>query len=80
MFEVFKKPLCIENLESWAKNLDDIAKVAIISIPVVLYGDATILSKVISISLLSIFSYIFIVVAALLRKNKDSLTVLTEEN
>lgn len=39
MFGLFQYPLHSDSLESWAKNLDDIAKVAILALPVILYSD-----------------------------------------
>ena len=38
MFNVFRYPMNRESLDSWSKNLGDIAKVAILAIPVVLYS------------------------------------------
>ncbi|MCF7521559.1 hypothetical protein L4G92_05795 [Neisseria sp. ZJ106] len=38
MYNLFKRPIENASLEAWAKLADDVAKVAILAIPVVLYG------------------------------------------
>lgn len=39
MFRLFKPPFEISTLEAWSKMSDDIAKVAILAVPVMLYSD-----------------------------------------
>jgi len=38
MYNLFRKPIEKTSFESWAKVSDDIAKVAILACPVILYG------------------------------------------
>ncbi|MDD0823950.1 hypothetical protein PTQ27_05660 [Mannheimia sp. AT1] len=45
MLNLFKKPIKKSSFEAWAKLMDDIAKVAILAIPVILYGDYSWLMK-----------------------------------
>lgn len=46
MLNLFQKPIEKLSLESWAKMLDDIAKVAILSLPVMLYGKDVVILKI----------------------------------
>lgn len=57
MLRIFKSPFEKSTLEAWAKMSDDIAKVAILAIPVMLYGEAPIYLKVVNSFLLIIGAY-----------------------
>ena len=39
MFNLFKLPIEKGSLEAWSKLSDDVAKVAILAVPVILYGE-----------------------------------------
>lgn len=61
MFNLFKQPIEKSSFESWAKMADDIAKVAILAIPVMLYGKDPILIKLLNFFLLGIAVYLFLI-------------------
>lgn len=73
MFNVFKRPFHQESLDSWCKMLDDIAKVAILALPVILYSEKGIGYKLINSLFLVISVYICLMVSDLTRKNKSKL-------
>lgn len=70
MLSLFKRPFEKETLESWSKMCDDIAKVAILAEPVVIWGNADILFKVINGVLLLIAIYIFLNLGRKLKQAK----------
>lgn len=73
MLNLFKKPIKKSSFEAWAKMMDDIAKVAILAIPVILYGEYPILMKFIhSISLL-MMAYVFLASARLFRETAEDM-------
>lgn len=74
MWNLFKRPINKESLESWVKILDDIAKVAILAMPVIVYGEKTTLFKITNIVLLIIITYLLLFISNVLRENKSSLT------
>ena len=47
MLNLFKLPIEKSSLEAWSKLSDDVAKVAILAMPVILYGETVFLLKVI---------------------------------
>ncbi len=49
MLNIFTKPFEQETLDDWAKLSVDIAKVAILAIPVILYGKDALLIKFINV-------------------------------
>lgn len=61
MINLFKRPIEKSSFESWAKMADDIAKVAILAIPVILYGKDPISIKIINTALLATAVYLFLV-------------------
>lgn len=73
MLNAFKRPFEKETLDAWAKMADDVAKVAFLAIPVVLYGKETILFKGIHSALLLAGAYLMILGGRLIRKHKQSL-------
>ncbi|OOR99263.1 hypothetical protein B0187_05765 [Haemophilus paracuniculus] len=70
MWNLLSLPNTIETIEAWAKILEDIAKVAVLAIPVVLYGDKTLLVKCGNSFLLLCVVYACLIIAKLLRNNK----------
>lgn len=70
MINLFKRPIESETLDAWAKTTGDIAKVAILSIPVMLYGNETIQIKIVNSLLLVIGSYFALLISRHLRMNK----------
>lgn len=69
MWNIFTPPIEKLTIESWAKISDDIAKIAILAIPVILYGNYSIYFKFIHTILLFAGTYAFLLVARLLRQN-----------
>lgn len=61
MLNIFKKPYEKGTWEAWAKMCDDIAKVAFLAIPVMIYGSDPMVLKMLNIALLALGSYIFII-------------------
>lgn len=57
MWKIFRKPFEKETLDDWAKLSVDIAKVAILAIPVILYGNDAFLIKIINVTLLACGAY-----------------------
>ncbi|MDO4697430.1 MAG: hypothetical protein Q4A60_01940 [Pasteurellaceae bacterium] len=73
MWNIFKRPINPESLESWVKMLDDLAKVALVTIPVLLYGSNSVLFKVINALLLVAISYAILFISNQLRQHKSQL-------
>ncbi len=67
MWNLFKKPIEQSSFEAWSKMSDDIAKVAILAIPVIIFGKYTIEFKVLNSILLFIAIYLFLVGGRLFR-------------
>ncbi|QIM62873.1 hypothetical protein A1D29_05985 [Pasteurellaceae bacterium Orientalotternb1] len=74
MFNLFKRPLHKDSLDSWCKILDDVAKVAILAIPVVLYNETLLAYKVANSLFLVSSAYLCLFSADFMRKNKAKLT------
>lgn len=72
-FNLFNVPLEPDTLDAWLKILDDIAKVAILALPVLVYGQGTLLFKIINTILLIVLTYICLKFGRSLRKNRDQL-------
>lgn len=68
MFNIFKKPFEKGTLEAWAKIFDDIAKVAFLAIPVMIYGKDAIELKLFNIGILVIGIYIFVLGGRICRR------------
>lgn len=68
MFNIFKKPFEKGTLEAWAKIFDDIAKVAFLAIPVMIYGKDAIGLKLFNIGILVIGIYIFVLGGRICRR------------
>ncbi|MGQ9445000.1 hypothetical protein ACTHGP_06210 [[Pasteurella] aerogenes] len=68
MFRLFKPPFEISTLEAWSKMSDDIAKVAILAIPVMLYSNYSLDFRIFNIALLSIVALAFLTVSRYFRQ------------
>lgn len=74
MFKLSKTPYEKETLEDWAKLSVDIAKVAILAIPVMLYGNDSVIIKLLNTALLSIGAYSGLVAGRKFRKMKEEVS------
>lgn len=74
MLNIFQRPIEPETVDSWAKWLEDLAKVAVVAIPVVVYGDYGTTFKIMNTLLLTLSSYSFMLVAKLIRQYKMTLS------
>ncbi|MFZ7342874.1 hypothetical protein [Avibacterium volantium] len=74
MLNLFKRPIEVETLEAWAKMVEDIAKVAILAVPVIIFGQNGILFKIMSSLTLIFVIYAALVAGKLLRKHKSQLS------
>ncbi|MFU2088620.1 hypothetical protein [Avibacterium avium] len=74
MLNLFKCPIEVETLEAWAKMVEDIAKVAILAVPVIIFGQNGILFKIMSSLTLMFVIYATLVAVKLLRKHKSQLS------
>ncbi|MDO4698267.1 MAG: hypothetical protein Q4A60_06285 [Pasteurellaceae bacterium] len=68
---LFKPPIEKDTLDDWAKIATDVAKVAILAIPVILYGNDPIALKLINTALLSITVYSGLTAGRFFRKLKQ---------
>lgn len=73
MFNLFKVPLEPETLEAWLKTLDDIAKVAILALPVLIYGQGSLAFKISNLILLVVLIYLFLMIGRLFRRYRKTL-------
>lgn len=75
MLNLFQKPFEPETLDVWAKMSDDVAKVAVLGIPAVIYmKDNAVWVKVLNVCLLLLIIYVFLLVGRILRKAKAQQT------
>lgn len=73
MWNLFKRPIEKSSLEAWAKIADDVGKVAILAIPVILYGKDPIYLKLINSILLLIGCYASFLGGRLFRKKAEEI-------
>lgn len=73
MFNIFKKPFNRESLDSLCKILDDISKIELLAIPVVLYSPNGLFYKLFNSFVLLFSMYICLFMADFIRKNKGNL-------
>lgn len=73
MWNLFKSPIEKSSYESWSKLSDDIAKVAILAVPVILYGNDDASTKAFNISMLSLFTYFFLSCGRQLRRKLEEM-------
>lgn len=69
-FNIIEQPIEKDTFEDWIKIAIDITKVAILSIPVILYGDESLSFKIVNISLLICGVYLGLFSARKFRKMK----------
>lgn len=74
MLNLFKRPIETETLDAWAKWLEDIAKVSIIAVPVVVFGQYSFVIKALNVLCLLICTYSFMLGGKLIRKHKEKLS------
>lgn len=60
MFNLFKKTVEKSSYESWAKMCDDVAKVAALAAPVIIYGNSMLAMKITNVILLILTAYFFL--------------------
>ena len=68
MLNLFKLPIEKSSLEAWSKLSDDVAKVAILAMPVRLYGEQPLFLKGLNISFLLIIAYACLVMGLKFRQ------------
>ncbi|OOF87657.1 hypothetical protein BKG94_08835 [Rodentibacter ratti] len=68
MFNLFRSPVEKSSLSAWSKLTDDIAKVAILAMPVILYSEHSLAFKGMNIAFLLIIAYIFLVTGRFFRQ------------
>lgn len=67
MLSIFKTPVEKETLDDWAKISVDVAKVAILAVPVVIYGNESIFLKICNLTFLGVSIYSGLTIARKLR-------------
>ncbi|TNG91244.1 hypothetical protein FHQ28_12565 [Pasteurellaceae bacterium USgator11] len=72
---LLKRPIKKETSDSWARNLEDLAKVALLAMPVVLYGQYSWGFKIFNSVILVLFSYFILLGAKELRKHQGKLSM-----
>lgn len=70
MLNLFQKPFEPETLDVWAKMSDDVAKVAVLAMPVLIYAKDNVWFKVLNVCLLAVAIYVFLLMGRLLRQLK----------
>ncbi|OOF53847.1 hypothetical protein BKK56_10590 [Rodentibacter genomosp. 2] len=68
MFNLFQSPIEKSSLGAWSKLTDDIAKVAILAMPVILYGEHSLAFKGMNIGFLVIIAYFCLVMGRVFRQ------------
>lgn len=68
MFNLFRSPVEKSSLSAWSKLTDDIAKVAILAMPVILYSEHSLAFKGMNIAFLLIITYVFLAMGREFRK------------
>ena len=72
MFNLFKLPIEKSSLEAWSKLSDDVAKVAILAVPVILYGQQTVSLKGLNIGSLLVVAYFCLAVGRIFRRLSEN--------
>lgn len=73
MWNITKRPFEKETLDDWAKLSVDVAKVAILAIPVILYGKDPIIIKILNTVLLGVGVYAGLFAGRKFRKMKEEM-------
>ncbi|OOH87690.1 hypothetical protein BMT54_09620 [Pasteurellaceae bacterium 15-036681] len=68
MLNIFKRPVEKATIEAWAKIMDDFFKVAVLTIPVIIYGKESSSFKVLNVVSLLIIIYGLIVFGRFCRR------------
>lgn len=79
MLNLLKRPIEAETLDAWAKILEDIAKVALLALPVVIFGQNGAFFKIASSVALLFIAYFALIGGKQIRKHKTYLSTTTEE-
>ncbi|BBE95117.1 hypothetical protein [Haemophilus influenzae] len=79
MLNLLKRPIEVETLEAWAKILEDMAKVAILAVPVVAFGQNNTYFKIASSVALLFMAYFALLGGKLIRKHKLFLSSSKED-
>ncbi|MCF7522118.1 hypothetical protein L4G92_08695 [Neisseria sp. ZJ106] len=74
MFNLLKRPIETETLDAWAKILEDIAKVAVLALPVVIFGQNGVAFKAASSIALLTIAYFALIGGKQIRKHKTFLS------
>lgn len=75
MLNLFKQPMETTTFEAWAKMSDDIAKVAILAVPVMLYNNDPMMFKMWNLVMLTLGAYLFLCGGRFLRhKMQEGIT------
>lgn len=70
MLNLFKRPIEPEIKEDWSKLTLDIVKVALLAIPVVVYGNSPLWVKLLNVSLLLVATYSSLLISRNLKPKK----------
>lgn len=68
MFNLFRSPIEKSSLSAWSKLTDDIAKVAILAMPVILYGKHSLAFKGMNIAFLLVVTYLGLALGRVFRQ------------
>lgn len=74
MLNLFKRPFEKDTLEDWGKLSIDIAKVAILAMPVVLYGESAIPIKIANVLFLTGGAYCSLIIGRKFRAMKEGVS------
>lgn len=74
VFNLLKRPIETETLDAWAKILEDIAKVSILALPVVIFGQSGVFFKIASSVALMYVAYFALIGGKQIRKHKTFLS------
>lgn len=78
MLNLLKRPIEAETLEAWAKIMEDLAKVALLTLPVVIFGQNSTLFKVIASVALFAIAYFSLISGKQIRKHKPYLSTIED--
>lgn len=68
MWNLFKQPVEKESFESWGKMCDDIAKVALLALPVILYSKESLEFRSLNILFLCVIVYACLTIGRIFRR------------
>ncbi|MDH2997488.1 hypothetical protein A1D22_07105 [Pasteurellaceae bacterium LFhippo2] len=75
MLNIFKRPVEKASIEAWSKMTDDVAKVALLTIPVILYSKEDLGFKLLNILALFLVIYFFIIIGRFCRRILEEQTL-----